>query len=138
MKTSVVEYAEVYAVVDQRVGSSCDGIIDAIYVDTHLANDILARKQQMATRSDEQQWGVLAYLVTSLLRVPTELTMLIVVYEGDDVGIRPVQLYAQESLAQGKVRELDVEEQIRLITDELSGQSSSKKRYWWEVCPLLQ
>jgi hypothetical protein len=133
-----MEYAEVYAVVDQRVGSKCDGIIDAIYVDPQLANDALARKQQMATQSDDQQWGVLEYSVTSLLRVPAELTMLCVVYEGDDVGIRPVQLYAQESLAQLRVRELDVEEQIRLMTDELSGQSSSKKDYWWEVCPVLQ
>lgn len=64
--------------------------------------------------------------------------MLFVVYEGDDDGIRPMQLYAQESLAQLKVRELNVEEQIRLITGELSGQTLSKKDYWSEVCPVLQ
>lgn len=123
MKTSVMDYAEVYAVVDQRVGSLRDGIIDSIYVDVSLAHDVLARKQQVSSQSDQQQWNVLEFPVTSLLRVPTELTMVSVVYECDDRGIRPVQLYAQQSLAQWKVRELDVEEQIRLITGELSGQA---------------
>lgn len=128
-----------YAVVDQRVGSLRDGIIDAIYVDVSLEHDVLARKQQVSSQSDEQQWTVLEFPVTSLLRVSTELTMVFVVYECDDRSIRPVQLYAQQSLAQWKVRELDVEEQIRLIAGELSGQVSSfKKDYWWEVCPVLQ
>ncbi len=136
MNGVVLDATTVYALVDQRVGSASDGIIHTIYVDPHLANDVQMRKQQ--SQSDGQQGNVLECPVTSLLRMPAELTMLFVVYEQDDDGIRPVQLYAQESLAQWKVRELDVEEQIRLITDELSGQTSSKKDYWWEVCPLRQ
>ena len=136
MHALVLDSTTVFALVDQPVGSASDGIIDAIYVDPQLATDVQTRKQQ--TQSEEQQWNVLEFPVTSLLCMPAELTMLFVVYEGDDDGIRPVHLYAQESLAQLKVRALNVEEHIRLITGELSGQASSKKDYWWEVCPVLQ
>lgn len=136
MNASVLDATTVYALVDQRVGSASDGIIEAIYVDPQLVTDVQTRQQQ--TQSDGQQWNVLEFPVTSWLRMPAELTMLGVVYEGDDDGIRPLHLYAQECLAQLKVRELSVEEQIRLMTGELSGQTSSKKDYWWEVCPVLQ
>lgn len=136
MNTAVLDSTTVYALVDQRVGSACDGIIEAIYVDAQLANDVQSRKQQ--TQSDEQQWNVLEFAVTSLLPMSAEFTKLFVVYEGDDDGIRPVQLYAQESLAQLKLRELNVREQIRLSTGELSGQALSKNTYWWEVCPVRQ
>jgi len=63
--------------------------------------------------------------------------MLFVVYESDEDGIRPLHLYASERLAQRKVHECQSDDQIRRLTDELSGQINSPKSYWWECCPVL-
>ena len=137
MQTSVMECAEVFAVIDRREGLAQNGIIESVFASEPLAATYAAQKQQ-ASVADEQWWDVLPMVVTSLLHLPSRLSLLFVVYESDRQGIRPVQLYAQESLAQWKVRELDVEEQIRVLTGELSGQTVSKKDYWWEVCSVIQ
>ncbi|MDK2741709.1 MAG: hypothetical protein NDI90_02265 [Nitrospira sp. BO4] len=145
MRTSVEEFTDVYAVLDQCVGSSRDGIISAVYVDAHLAHESLAQVQSRQNQMCDQQWSVVEFPVTSLLSIPSTLTMLCVVYEGDEQGIRPLHLYAQERLAQLRVRELDIKEQLRLLemqllpsTDACRGAGSHKKSYWWELCPLVQ
>lgn len=74
---------------------------------------------------------------TSVIRVPTCLHTLCVVYESDYHEIRPVYVSHRERLAQVKVRELDVEMQIRLLTNELSGQAGCPAHYWWECCPVV-
>jgi hypothetical protein len=53
--------------------------------------------------------------------------MLVVVYESDEDGIRPLHLYASERLAQRNVHECQSDDQIRRLTDELSGQINSPK-----------
>ena len=43
MNASVLDVTTVYALVDQRVGSTSDGISEAIYVDPQLATDVQTR-----------------------------------------------------------------------------------------------
>lgn len=137
MNTSVVEQAMVYAVMDGTVRSDRDGIIDAVCLNRAVAESVLCEKARVQETYDSRIWRVLEYPVTSLISVPVDLRMLFVVYECDDDGVRPVYLTHRERLAQLKVRELDIDAQIRLLTDELTGQTGTRPQYWWECCPVL-
>lgn len=137
METSVMEYAEVYAVEHHEIGLSNNRIIDAVYVRQTDAKIDAARKQQDSTTS-ESAWGVVEWSVTSLLQLPKKVSMLFVVYESDARGIRPVSLYAVEQLAQLRNRELEHRERIRRMTVELAGEHTDAICHWWEVCPIVQ
>lgn len=133
---SVTEQTRVFVVLDHTSTASDYGFISAIVPDRQSAESYVSRKRVDASMSD-QVWNVLEFPVRSLLELSASLSMLFVVYEDDGDGIRPVYLYASERLAQCKVSELQSSDQLRRLTDELSGQQSVSHSYWWECCPVM-
>ena len=58
MNASVLDVTTVYALVDQRVGSTSDGIIEAIYVDPQLATDVrLANSRSSRMSNSGMYWN---------------------------------------------------------------------------------
>lgn len=137
MQRSVMESTVVYAVINQQLGSSTDGLITAVFADPDAADSHVTRLLHSPSESHDRVWRVSELPVRSLLEVSESLQMLFVVYESDEDGIRPLHLYASERLAQRKVHESQSDDQIRRLTDELSGQIHPPKAYWWECCPVL-
>ncbi len=137
MKTSIVERAVVYAVIDGTAHSDRDGLIQAICPDRIVADRYLSDQMILQEMNGARCWRVVEFSIASLIAVPVDLQMLYVVYESDDDGVRPVYLTHRERLAQMKFRELDVDAQIRLLNHELTGQIGSRTRYWWERCPVV-
>lgn len=133
---SVTEQTQVFVVLDQTLGTSGHGLITAIATDRQRAESYVSQKRVDVSEAD-QVWSVLEFPVRSLLELSASLSMLFVVYESEMDGIRPVYLYASERLAQCKVSELQSSDQLRRLTDELSGQWSAPRSYWWECCPVI-
>jgi len=133
---AVMEQTRVFVVLDQTLEMSGYGLITAIVTDRQQAESYVSQKRVEASGS-EQVWSVLEFPVRSLLELSSSLSMLFVVYESELDGIRPVHLYASERLAQCKVSELESSDQLRRLTEELSGQWSAPRSYWWECCPVI-
>jgi hypothetical protein len=138
MKRSIMESTAVYAVIDQQLGSSTDGLIAAVFADPDAADSHVLRLLHSPSDAHDRVWRVSELPVRSLLDVSDDRRMLFVVYESDEEGIRPLHLYASERLAQRKVQECQSHDQIRRLTDELSGHAISPKSYWWECCPVMR
>jgi|LNFM01.1.fsa_nt_gb hypothetical protein len=135
METVVLPEVSVFAVLDQGSDSLADGVIVTVCGDKDSAEQYVRHRRE-AKDSADRLWRISEYPVSAALVLPEESEMLHVVYEEDAFGIRPLYLYASETLARHRVQSLASAEQVRLISDELTGAVSEPRSYWWECCPM--
>ncbi len=136
METAVYTGLSVFAVLDGAVDASSDGLIAMVCRDVSSAEQYVQHRVCQEASVD-RIWGIAEFPVCASLELSPTCDMLFVVYERDAAGIRPVHLYASESLARQKVGAYASAEAVQRVTDELTGTTLCPRSYWWESCPLI-